>query len=80
VPLDVQTGTLTVPPEILTRGFIDPEEAGVLIEEAQRTVRDLVRPGVAAPTLSVKIKEALSRLCYKHTGRRPMILPVVLEV
>ncbi len=80
VPLDVQTGTLTVEPEILTRGFIDPEEAGALIREAQKTVIDLVRPGVAAPTLSVKIKEALGRLCYKYTGRRPMILPVVLEV
>ena len=80
VPLDVQTGTLTVPPEILTRGFIDPDEAEPLIAKAQETVRDLVRPGLAAPTLSVKIKEALGQLCYRTTGRRPMILPVVLEV
>ncbi len=80
VPLDVQTGTLTTGPEILTRGFIDPEEAPPLIEEAQKTIRELVRPGIAAPTLTVKIKEALSKLCYKHTRRRPMILPVVLEV
>ncbi len=80
VPLDVQTGTLTTGPEILTRGFIDPEDAPPLIEEAQRAIRELVRPGIAAPTLTVKIKEALSKLCYKHTRRRPMILPVVLEV
>lgn len=80
VPLDVQTGTLTVPPEILTRGFIDPDEAGDLIAQAQQTIQELIRPGLAAPTLSVKIKEAIGRLCYQHTGRRPMILPVVLEV
>ncbi len=80
VPLDVQTGTLTTDPEILTRGFIDPEEANGLIRDAQKVVRDLVKPGLAAPTLSVKIKESLSRLCYRQTRRRPMILPVVLEV
>ncbi len=80
VPVDVQTGTLTTEPEILTRGFIDPEEANGLIEEAQKIVRDLVKPGLAAPTLTVKIKESLGRLCYRQTRRRPMILPVVLEV
>ncbi len=80
VPLDVQTGTLTARPEILTRGFIDPEDAAPFIEEAVEIIADLVKPGLGAPTLTVKIKEALGRLCYKQTKRRPMILPVVLEV
>ncbi len=80
VPLDVQTGTLTTRPEILTRGFIDPEDAQDLIEAAQEMVESMIRPGLAAPTLTVKIKEALGRLCYRYTRRRPMILPVVLEV
>jgi len=80
VPVDVQTGTLTIEPEILTRGFIDPLDAPRLTEDAKKAIRDLIRPGIAAPTLTVKIKEALSRLTYKHTRRRPMVLPVVLEV
>ena len=80
VPLDVQTGTLTTRPEILTRGSIDPEDAQDLIEAAQEMVESMIRPGLAAPTLTVKIKEALGRLCYRYTRRRPMILPVVLEV
>ena len=80
VPVDVQTGTLTTEPEILTRGFVDPLDAPRLMQEAEKTIRELVRPGIAAPTLTVKIKEALSKLSYKHTRRRPMVLPVVLEV
>ena len=37
-------------------------------------------PGGAASSIRNKIKDVLSQYCYNRTGRRPLILPLVLEV
>jgi ribonuclease J len=83
--INKQTGHLEVPPEIVARGFIALEEAPDLMESARAVVMKTLEKlkleevgdwGVAKD----KIRSALRKHFDQELGKRPMILPVVLEV
>ncbi len=78
--VDQATGAVVVEPEILSRGFIYMRDSEELIEQAKAKVLEAL--GHAGPPAAVasKIKDGLAELIYRRTGRRPMILPVVLEL
>lgn len=78
--VDQTTGAVVVEPEILSRGFIYMRDSEELIEQAKAKVLEAL--GHAGPPAAVasKIKDGLAELIYRRTGRRPMILPVVLEL
>jgi ribonuclease J len=82
--LDRQTGKALVGPEILTRGFVHTEYADGLIEMARTVVYDALEARRAEPAewtpAGPTIKDMLGRFLYKSTKRRPMIIPVVMEV
>jgi len=86
VVLDRQTGQMESPPEIVTRGFVDAEERGAeLLEDAGRLVAEAVasRPEEERhdPALiRERVREELRRFFRKRTQRRPMVIPVVMEV
>jgi ribonuclease J len=86
VVLDKQTGQLESPPEIVTRGFVDAGERGAdLIEDAGRLVTETVasRPPEERfdPALTrERVRTELRRFFRKRTQRRPMVIPVVMEV
>lgn len=78
-------GQLVAGPRIETRGFIYVRESDELMNEISElmyeTVYDLVTVGITEPArLKNKIKESLGEFLWKKTNRRPMILPVILEV
>lgn len=86
VAVNQQTGAVEGLPELVARGFVTaPEpEAAVLREGAE-----LIAATVAACRLEERtdpgllrdrIRDDLRRFLRKRTGRRPMILPVVLEI
>jgi ribonuclease J len=80
VAIDRATGEVVADPEILTRGFVYVAESEELIEGAKDRMWQVLRmPGAASSTRN-KIKDVLSQYCYNRTGRRPLILPLVLEV
>ena len=69
-------------PELIARGFAEP---GPLFEEARaqvaRTLADCLAGDIAElKLLQEHIHDAVGQLVYERTGRRPMILPVVVEV
>lgn len=70
------------PPELIARGFVDSDELlDELREEANRVVRELA----AGHTMEIKllqehIHDAVGQIVYDRTRRRPMVLPVVIEV
>jgi ribonuclease J len=83
VVLDRDTGTIRTGPELIARGFMDPELSDDLLSEARAEVVGAVRGAGPRPDLSIlqeSIHDALSRLLWKRTRRRPMIIPLLTEL
>jgi ribonuclease J len=84
VTVDHTTGELVAGPDIVTRGFVYAAEAGALLDDTKEQVkRALQRNGSTAPDwnyLNKKIRDAVSQYLYDQTKRRPMVLPVVMEI
>jgi ribonuclease J len=76
-------GTLTAPPELIVRGFGEGAEPLLdeLREEAARVLEEMLRDDVSEiKLLQEHLHEALARIVYDRARRRPMILPVLVEV
>ncbi len=80
VTINRATGEVETEPEILTRGFVYVGESEDLIEGAKERMWQVLRIPGAASSARNKIKDVLSQYCHNRTGRRPLILPLVLEV
>lgn len=84
VVLDRETGRLESPPEIVTRGFVDAEGRADLMERAARLLRESVETRPAgeddAALIRERVRVELRRFFRKETQRRPMVIPVVMEV
>ena len=85
VTLSKQDGTILSGPDIISRGFVYVRESEGLLEEANRivtaTLQKLTSENVNEwASLKTNVKEALGRFLYEQTKRRPMILPIIMEV
>ncbi len=80
VAVDADSGQVLEGPYIITRGFVYIRESEELIEEASQHILDALAYGGPRSTLSDKIKNSLAEFLYGKTKRRPMILPVVMEI
>ncbi len=83
--LDRVGGELVAGPDIVSRGFVYVKESDELIEEARQIVdeaieRCLDRGITDWGKLKNTTKDALSDFVWKKTKRRPMILPIIMEV
>jgi ribonuclease J len=69
-------------PELIARGFAESDElVAEMREEAHSIVRDLLEQDVReVKLLQEHIHDGIGQLVYDRTRRRPMILPVVVEV
>jgi len=80
IALDETTGQIVAPPEVLTRGFVYSEEEEDFIEMARAQIWHVLEDSYSQAALAAKIRRILAELCYAETHRRPMILPVILNV
>ena len=86
VTIDAQSGDTVAPPELVARGFLhDDERLKDVLDECGAALDDLMDElGQVHVTgqrlIKEDIKEKLSELVYARTRRRPLILPVVVEV
>ena len=87
VTVDARTGEIVSGPEIITRGWVYEAEAEGLLEEARTAVRARIAQVAASDavttdfeTLKRNIRQALGKFVNERTKRRPMIVPVVMEV
>lgn len=83
--LDKASGEPVAGPDIVSRGFVYVKESDELIEEARRTVDDALQAcldkGITDwGKLKTTTKDVLSDYVWKKTKRRPMILPIIMEV
>ena len=79
VTLDRVTGRIIAGPEIISRGFVYVRESEELLDRAREAVVHVIERGGDRALLNRRIKDALTRFAYEEIGRRPVILPVVLE-
>ncbi|WP_018757903.1 ribonuclease J [Paenibacillus terrigena] len=85
VTLSKQDGTILSGPDIISRGFVYVRESEGLLDEANRivtnTLHKLMNENVNEwASLKTNVKDALGRFLYEQTRRRPMILPIIMEV
>ena len=76
-------GALTAAPELIARGFGDGADALLdeLREEAERVLSELLADDITEiKLLQEHVHDALGGIVYDRTRRRPMILPVLVEV
>ena len=85
VVVDRATGQLGSAPEIVTRGIVAPEEAQELVDEAARLLERTMSERPAEERQDVeatreRVRGELRRFFKRRTQRRPMVIPVVMEV
>jgi ribonuclease J len=86
VSVDRQSGQIVAGPEILTRGFVHAKDSSALLDATKLHVRNALSEYTNGHQtddwsyLSRQIREAAANYLFRETRRRPMILPMVLEV
>ncbi|MFC1613503.1 ribonuclease J [Patescibacteria group bacterium] len=80
-----QTGALIGSPDLISRGFIYMKENKALVENTRQRVRDILHDkhpesGSFSDYLKDKIRNNIGQFLFKKTKRRPMVLPVIIEV
>ncbi len=82
--VDRHTGRLTRPPEVMSHGFVGPEEEPALLQAVGDLVSDIIGSNPAErrdwAELHDSLKDDVLMLMQKRTHRRPLVLPVMLEV
>lgn len=85
--VDSQSGRVRTSPDIISRGFIYLKESQELLKEVRRLTRKIteeitvggVRP-INWTHVKDNLRERIGQFLFQKTKRRPMVLPVVIEV
>ena len=85
VTVDAKSGEILTGPEVITKGWVFAPEAEALLDEARAAVVASLEQAANAgatdvETLGRHVRSALGRFVNERTRRRPMIVPVVMEV
>ncbi|HCE86203.1 MAG: hypothetical protein A2249_03570 [Candidatus Jacksonbacteria bacterium RIFOXYA2_FULL_44_7] len=86
VTVDNETLDLVGSPDIISRGFVYLREAKDLLQETRKKVRDIVKDHTSVgrienwSSLKTALRDEIGTYLFQKTERRPMILPVVIEV
>lgn len=83
--VDIDEATIISGPDIISRGFVYVRECEELMDEVREIVRrelsGALESGVTEWTqMKTGVKDALSKYLYSKTKRKPMILPVIMNV
>ena len=85
VTVDAHSGEVLAGPDVINRGFVFDEAAEPILEEARHrtllSIKEASVQGVSDPTvLREHIRRALRRYFVEVTQRKPIIVPVIMEV
>jgi ribonuclease J len=83
--VDKATGRLTAGPDVISRGAILTGEADVIYEESKARIAEfmenLPKDGtIDWATVRTDMRRTLNKFLQQKTGRRPMIIPIIMEV
>ena len=85
VTMNRESGKLIAGPDIVSRGFVYVRESEALMEEAKSRVIQVLKHCSEEKifdwtTIKVNVKDTLAQFLFEQTRRRPMILPIIMEV
>ena len=85
IAIDKHTGRIETPPEIVTRGFLPNEDGQEILARAREVILKTIEQSTPEEktdwsVIKEKIRVDLKRFLNKQTAKRPLILPVILEV
>lgn len=85
VTLTRQDKRIAAGPEIISRGFVYVRESEKLMDDSTKLVREIVERNIAKgsfewASLKQEIRDELNKNLYEKTKRRPMILPIIMEI
>lgn len=85
VTIDRRKGKIVSGPRVVTRGFVFVKESIELIEQTNEIIKQVVEENLAKKefdwsTLKQEMRDALGKFLFNETKRRPIILPVIMEV
>jgi ribonuclease J len=85
VTIDEHNGQIVTEPELITRGWVYAPEAEALLGEAATVIRKALEQAIAdgardTEAMKRTVRSATGRFVSERTRRKPMIVPVVIEV
>jgi ribonuclease J len=85
IAIDKHTGLLEGSPEVVTRGFLKSDDGQEILTKAREVILKTVEQSSPEEkmdwsVIKEKIRVDLKRYLNKQTAKRPLILPVILEV
>ena len=85
VTIEKETSTVIAGPDIISRGFVYVRESEGLMDEAREIVKNVLEDCEEKKisdwaTLKSNIREELREFLYEKTKRKPMILPIIMEI
>ena len=86
VAISRHTGAIAGTPELVARGFVvDERQASSLFEDAEGVIRDCISTSSVEERtdqglMTEKLRVELRRYFKRRTGRRPLVLPVLMEI
>ncbi|MCB9159831.1 MAG: ribonuclease J [Caldilineaceae bacterium] len=80
VAMDEFDGEILYGPEIISRGFVYMRDSEELIRRAEDVVMGVLKKKAPASVMENKVRDALGNFAQREMGRRPMILPMIIEV
>jgi len=85
ITMDKQSGSVLAGPDIVSRGFVYVRESEELMDEAKLKVRQTLEKCelnniTEWATIKSSVRDTLGKYLYEKTRRRPMILPIIMDV
>jgi ribonuclease J len=86
ISIDRQTGQVVGGPDIVTKGFVPEEDAADIVDRVRQRILDGLAEAqkgehlAEAVTLRESIHDTVTSYLYERTKRRPMVLPVIMQV
>src|ERR687894_2497572 len=83
--INAQNGQLLGPPDVISRGFVSPQSANGLVDQSIEVVSQTLEQTASQRVtdwgeLKNAIRKDLSGFLSERTGKRPIILPLIVEV
>ncbi len=83
--VDAASGLRVAGPDIMSRGFVYVRESEELMEEVRKIAVDAIdislrRSGCDWYEIKNNVKDDITKFIYSRTGRKPMVLPIIMDV